>query len=274
MEKAKELEKKYDWLQAAKIFEEVSEIALTEENILEAARIQEQMGYSYFRSALQASTNKQFQHRMLQAVEADRRASELFQKLDDEKYAAKVFASQAKAVYASSWIETDPAKKRDLLNEWWDLNSNSLKLFEKIGDQLAIVTICNDLMEGSMDCKYWIAPNWEESVKLRKELISFGERAISILSKMNDVYQLARAYCWSSCYYLIDNVAVIEYEKELIEKGSVYCKQALKYSQKIGDPWLLGWSNQAAYYCALSTNDPDLEKILKKTIECLSLIHI
>jgi len=86
---------------------------------------------------------------MLQAVEAYWKANELFQKLDDEKYAAKVITSQAKAVYASSWIETNPAKKRDLLNKWWNLNSNALDSFEKIGDQLAIAATCNDMMEGS-----------------------------------------------------------------------------------------------------------------------------
>ena len=268
LNKAKENEKKYEWFQASKIYEEAVDIALTIKNILEVARIQEQMGYSFFRSALQASTNKQFQHRMLQAVEAYRNTSKFFQKINDERYSAKVITSQAKAVYASSWIETDPAKKRDLLNEWWNLNSNALELFEKIGDKLAIATTCNDMMEGSMDCRYWTFPNWKESKKFRDELLSLGERALKILSKTNEAHQLARTYCWLSNYYVMNNISVAETKKEFRVKGYVYVKKALEFSKNTRDAWLEGWSLLAEYYARFDSNNSLVKKNLKHSIEC------
>ena len=264
--KAKDLEKKYEWLQAAKVYSKAVDIEKAEP--LNAAELQEKMGYCLFRAALQSTTNTQFKHRMSRAVQSNRTASKLFQKCEDEDYLAKVISCQAREKYAASWIETDPKIKRALLNEWWRLNLQALRLNEKTGNLLAVAKICNDLMEGSMDCKYWIAPNLEESRKIRDDIISLGERALKILSKMNDDYQLARTHCWLSAYYSTNNITGLMVEPEFLAKALPNLEKAFKYSKKIGDSWLLGWAHRSAYNVAVYKNDPSLKGIIGKIIEC------
>ena len=88
LNKAKELEKRYDWLGAAKFYEKASD--LVSKDFLKAAELFERIGFCYFRAALQAETNKQFRNRMKLAVQAYERMVELVEKAEEEGKEAKI----------------------------------------------------------------------------------------------------------------------------------------------------------------------------------------
>ncbi|MEJ2241945.1 MAG: ATPase domain-containing protein, partial [Candidatus Bathyarchaeota archaeon] len=119
--------------------------------------------------------------------------------------------------------------------------SQIIKQLEKNGDQLAIAKTCYDMIENSFDFYYWMGTNTNESSIIRQELISLGEKAIKILKELNNPYELARAYCWTSWYYLFGSNLKYSEKDENIQKGSYYSKIAVETSQKTDDVTLIGW---------------------------------
>ncbi|MEJ2241734.1 MAG: hypothetical protein P8Y18_06300, partial [Candidatus Bathyarchaeota archaeon] len=145
-----------------------------------------------------------------------------------------------------------------MIDNWWTLKLNVLKIYEKTGNKLALARTYNEILENSTNCKYWFGMNGEEAKKIRDELISFGEKAIKILTEeIENNFELARAYCWTSWYYTLNNSIynIGLFKKEEIEKGLKYSKKALEISKKIEDKWLLSWSYQSAAFAANLEND-------------------
>jgi len=253
LNKAKEYEKKYEWIQAAECYRKASELVLAEKNVLRAADLNEKTSFCYYRAALQSTSNTQFNSRIEKAINFRSSAVGYLQKISAKNIEGRIFNSKAMISYYESWLETESLKRIALLNEWWNLKTKSMKSFETMGDKIAVATICNDMMEGSVDCRFWLGSTKEDSLKIRMELISLGDYAIEILEKNEDVYELARAYCWTSwcCLTFASNLNV---EEEVVNKGIAYSKKAIEYSQKTYDAWLIGWSNSSVGTAELIQN--------------------
>ena len=239
LKKAKEQEKKYQWLQAIKTYKKVLKLSSEVEKSVEKWKIYERMGYGFFRAALQAETRKQFELRMKFASKNYQQTFSILQKLGD-KEASKNHA-KAMVAYTNSWFEQDLSKMETLTDEWWTLEKKALEIYEKKKNIWDIGKTCNNLMEYSVDRRVFF--NSKEFLKRRKELINIGEKAISNLEKTGDEYELARAYCWTAWYYQIGLLDVSRKKDDLsYEKWFSYSKKALILSQKVGDGWLIGWA--------------------------------
>jgi hypothetical protein len=235
-------------VEAAKLHEQAAKSFLGKKMVKKAAEIREQMGFCFYRAALQAETHNDFRSRMKLAAGAYERAAELFEKVEEEGKRAKINHSRAMAAYASSWLVADPSKKRELLDEGWRLEKEVLKNYEETGDRLGYGTVCNELLEGCLNYRLWLASNWPELERMIEERFSYGEKAIVALSEVGDNYELARAYCWTSWYYAwaVWFRALEEKREEFGQKCLSYSKNALKLSEKIGDPYLISISNFSA----------------------------
>ncbi|MGD9131687.1 MAG: hypothetical protein PVH73_08975, partial [Candidatus Bathyarchaeota archaeon] len=262
LNKAKEHEKRYDWLGAANIYKKASGLASKEDDSLRASDLLERMGFCYSRAALQAETNESFRNRMKLAAKVYEHMVELFEKAKEEEKGANINHSKALVAYANSWLATNQPKKDTLLDEWWDLEKKTLKAHEEAGDLQAIGKTCNDLMQGSHVTRIWVLTQSERQ-KRYEELISLGERGIAALSEADDNYELARAYCWTGWTYSLAVIyAESEAKGELGQKGWSYSKKALELSEKIGDANLIGWSNNVASLVAMTYN-PDINLALE-----------
>ena len=251
LERAGVEEKGYNWVKAAKLYEQAAKSFLGKK-MVKAADISEQMGFCFYRAALQAETHKDFRSRMELAAGAYEKAAELFEKVEEAGKRARVNFSRAMAVYASSWLAKDPPKKRELLDECWRLEKEASKDYEEAGDRLGYGRVCNDLLEGCLFHRLWLESNWPELERMIEEGVSYGEKAIIALSEVGNDYELARAYSWTSFYYAwaVWLRALREKREEFVEKRLSYSKEALKLSEKIGDPYLVGISN---FFAGLGT---------------------
>ena len=90
LERAGVEEKRYGWLSAVDFYEKAFGLALKLEEFLKAAEIREQMGFCFFKAALQAETHEDFRSRMKLAAGAYERAAELFEKIEEEGKRAKI----------------------------------------------------------------------------------------------------------------------------------------------------------------------------------------
>jgi len=240
LNKAKEPESKYEWLQATKTYNKASKLSLELKNFVELGKINERIGYCFFRAALQAETKEQFENRMRLASKNYEQAFLIFQKFED-KEAGKNHA-KAMVAYTSSWFEHDLSKMETLLEEWWTLENKALAIYEKMKNPLDIGKTCNNLMEYSVDRRIFFRQT--EFQKRRKELIDIGEKAIAALVQTNDKYELARAYCWTAWYYGIGAGIWIRGKKRSPSqiKWLNYSTKALSLAKDVGDGWLIGWS--------------------------------
>jgi len=226
---------------------------LKEEDFEKAGEIYERMGYCFFRAALQAKTSRHFKGRMKLAVKSYERTVELFRKVAEDVNEAKISHSKALVNFANLWIEKAFSKRSLLLDEWWTLERETLRAHEKNGDFLAIGKVCNDMMQGCHDQRIWYAKDWFEFANIAEECFYLGDKAIEALSKVEDVYELARAYCWASWYYgffaLFGGYQNIR--DEFPKKSLEYSRKAVTLSEKTGDDHLIGWSYNSASLAAL-----------------------
>jgi tetratricopeptide (TPR) repeat protein len=243
LKKAKELEKKYEWLQAADCYKKASIILLKDKDFVKAAEFQENLGYCFFRAALQAETKEQFETRMQLASKKYEQTFLIFEKLEG-KEAGKNHA-KAMVAYTSSWCEHDLSKMEILLDEWWTLENKALSIYEKMQNPLDIGKTCNNILEYSVDRQIWfIWFNTKEYVNRYKKLLDIGEKAIAALRKTNYKYEIARAYCWTGWFYGRGPKGQ-QTLKDHLKKSQNYSKKALSLAKEIGDGWLIGWSYNA-----------------------------
>ncbi len=241
LEKAKEHKKNYEWLEAAEYYKRASKFTLEKNNLEKTGELSDLIGYCYFRAGLQSETKSIFKERMESSIKSYMNSIRFFQDSKSTDVLVKAENAKANVSYVKSWLEIEVSKKKMFLDEWWKTKSKILKIYEKEGNNLALAKTCNDMLEGSADCRCWLAKNWEETIEKKEKLITLGERAIEILAKEKDIHQLARAYCWTSWHSFIGAVGE-EIEETFRRNALNYSKKALELSREIDDAWLMGWS--------------------------------
>jgi len=259
LKKATELENKYEWLKAAEVYEKAFDLKTKNNEPKNSAELYNKKGFCFFKAAFQAESNYQFTRIMKLAIQSYEKAILFFKEIKNVDRIVSINNTLAKISYAKSWIEPNPSKKTIFIAEWWTLKSKVLDTYEKMGDQLHFGKICNDMLQNSYDSYYWIGRNSGELEEKRNKLISLGEKAITILSELNENHELARAYCWTSLFYLKDNLMELGSTEKEIKKGLIYSKKALKLSKKLGDAYLIGWSFHSTSHAANIQNDYDAQ---------------
>ncbi|MFX0212206.1 MAG: hypothetical protein ACFFDT_39905, partial [Candidatus Hodarchaeota archaeon] len=121
LKKAKELEKKYEWLQATECYRKATDLVLVEKHFLKAADLHDQMGFCFHKAALQAKTNTEFKKLLKQAIQAYEKEAKLLEEVGDENEHMKINHANALVAYTKSWFETNPRTTKKLLDKWWTL---------------------------------------------------------------------------------------------------------------------------------------------------------
>ena len=246
LDKAKEYEKKYEWLRAAEVYQEASNFTTKLESFERSAELYEKKGFCYFKAALQADTNDIFRDRIELALKTYKRSAELLQSIEENGKRAKISHAKALVAHVSSWLERSRPKKGKLSGEWWRLENEALEEYEKAGDLINIGKTCNNLLQFSLEYRFWLPTDFQDIKKMMDELLNLGEKSIKILSDLDDDYELARAYCYTGFYYSIV-VWWIGGNKDRVKEVKLRCieysQKALMYSKKIADSELSTWTH-------------------------------
>jgi len=245
LKKAKELEKKYEWLQATRYYEKATNFALKHNGLTKVAELQKKMGFCFFKAAFQAETNKQFRSRMKLAVRAYEEAVIHFEKVQEKGNIAQINHAKAMTHYVKFWLAEAPSKMKELVADWQKFEIEALKAYEDDGNLLGIGAICTNLAEGHLGLAISTISEWSLLEKKIEEGISYGEKAIEALSEVGDEYELARAYQWTSFNYAIAVwFRVLENRREEYGQKSInYSQKALTLSEKTKDAYLIAHSN-------------------------------
>jgi hypothetical protein len=244
LKQATDLEGKYEWLLATKLYNKASDLALEQKDSLEAAELEEKKGYCFYRASLQAESNPEFITRMEQAIQTYEREVRILEE-SEEINQAKVFHVKALISYMQSWLETSPFKKKELLEASVTLEGKALSEYERINDLYLIGKTCNNLNEYLFKL-FWIDQNPFERKKRITEMLRLAKKAIKALSNQNNNYELAKAYCESLKVGL--RISLQESSHEF--KANL--ETALELSKKTDDAWLISYSHRAAWNAAIS----------------------
>jgi len=254
--KAKELEKKYEWLQATEYYRKAVDIEIDRKHILRAVELQKKIAYCYYKSAFQSDTNNEFKKRMKLATKAYQKEIRILKTSKERNKQVKINQTRALVAYTKSWRVKNHDKKKKLLEEWWTLENQVLDAYEKAGDRHSVGVLCNDLLEFSHYTLFWYS-NYEEEMKLEKKAMRLAEKAISSLSKTNDLFELARAYCFASQWfsgYMHEAPEFRDSRPQILQKGYDYSKKALELALQTDDQWLIGHTFVSAWTAVVFHN--------------------
>jgi hypothetical protein len=171
LSEAEQLEKQYEWLQAAKLY---GKAVILVNNSVGGVEVLEKMGFNYYKAAMKAPTNEEFKNRMQLAIQTYKKGSELLKKKSEEHTQAKLNHFLALIAYASSCLEKDPEKKKKLLAEWWSLEKKAKEQYEKIGDLYSLAKTCNNLVEYSSYDWLWSSSTFKETKQIYEECIKIN----------------------------------------------------------------------------------------------------
>lgn len=249
MKKAREQEKEYRWLEAARSYEQ----ALHSESITVsfAAETWERIGVCYDRASRQAKDLEEFKKLRQLAVKAYKSAAEFFEKEDGLRNQGKSAECNAIAEYVRSWLASDPSEKRKALDECRVFGKKSLEAYEKAGDELSYGKMCNELLLCLLE-RLNVASDWREMRNVAEEGIAYADKAIAVLSKVGNKSELLRTYFTASLqswYAWISGQE--EKREELVRRSANYSEKALELSKEVDNPYYTAMSNWAAAFSTL-----------------------
>jgi len=248
--KAKEKEEKYEWLEAAKFYEQT--LKPESQNASFAAETWEKIGYCYTRASAQAEDLDGFRKTRQQAVEAYINAAKLLQNKDDLKSQGKSAQLYAIAKYVHSWLASNPVEKRKTLDECCILGRKSLEAYRNAGEELNCGKMCTDLLLCLLE-RLYVASDWNEMKNIAQEGTDCADKAVSILSKVGDKSELLRAYFTASLlFWYLAQITEQEEKREAFGQRSLsYSENGLKLSKEVDNLYYAAMSKWAAAFCTL-----------------------
>ncbi|MCW4026007.1 MAG: hypothetical protein NWE76_00805, partial [Candidatus Bathyarchaeota archaeon] len=259
---ATRFEKEYEWLQASDLYEQALGM-VDEGDYFRRGEIQEKIGHSLQRAAFQAGSREEFEAKMRQAIRAYNAARGLYERSGDEN-AAWMLRCGALSSYLSHWLASDPSEKRRHLDDSMKLEENAMMVFWNLGNKLEYGRTYNEL-----SLVFWHRAHreWDSQVrrKILEEGISWGEKAVAVLTELGDSYEIARAYitmafCWGVYRIFFEDLT------RGIEIFIEHLRKAVEFSERVGDAYLIGLSYIGFSYWAVRFEEepvPYLEKALK-----------
>jgi hypothetical protein len=131
LDEAKEHEKRYEWSQAAKILEKASLIFQKNNDYTKIVEINEKTGFCYFRAALQAQNNEENVERIKYAIQFYQKALDIVDSVDFPRKRIRINQNKAWIYFLNSFLGINILKKKSLLDEWWKLEKETLKIFNE-----------------------------------------------------------------------------------------------------------------------------------------------
>lgn len=225
LDQAREQEKEYDWLGAAESYKKALSL-LPEQDFSKMGQAYEHLGYAFHHAAMQAETVDEFRSRMGQSVAHYEKAREYFGRLSEAGENPRGLRCGAMSAYSAYWVTADVPEKKRLLHEAWRLAKESLKAFEAAGESLEYGRTFNQLVSSAIFI-FTLEWDFHEREKPVKEGVEFGERAIKLLSTLEDSRELAKA-----CAKTFTCLGVFGYYFQEVDEREGYFQKILGYWKK------------------------------------------
>jgi len=176
---ARDKETTYHWLESITFYTEALTSVVTQNEYRTDGELSERIGFCYHKAAMQAETREEFTKRIEEAIRAYDTAHRFYEKMENEQKAGRILRCRALTKYLGHWLTSNPAGKRELLDECWHLTKEALSIFEGSGNRLEY---CETYLKLSSAAVYNFQFQWDfqTSEKILREAIDYGERIITL----------------------------------------------------------------------------------------------
>jgi tetratricopeptide (TPR) repeat protein len=246
LSQATEREKVYDWLGAAEFYGKAfNSVPLTD--FSRRGEVQESVGYSFYRAAMQAENVAEFRGRMSQSVANYEKAKISYEKMSELGKTPRILRCDAMIAYMGYWLASDVSERKRLLDDCWRITKEALKAFEEAGDSLEYGKTYNQLSSSACD-RYVFEWNFQAREKIIREALERGENTITLVSDAGDPHELTRAYVKTAMYLNIVGwyfVSDMDEKDSLGKKGLDYWQKANELSEETASLELLSISGES-----------------------------
>jgi tetratricopeptide (TPR) repeat protein len=250
LERAKDQENKFGWLEAAKSYEEAINSGSMSLPIM--AETWERIGFCYSLASRRTETAEEFRRQRQMAAEAYENVARILESEHDQKNNGKIEQCNALALYVRSWLASDPSEKRRVLDECLTFGKRSLEAYKSVNDELNYGKMCKELLLCVFE-RLYVASDWEEMRDFVQEGIGYADRAIAFLSRVGSKTELLEAYYTASLqsWYAANVSEQEEKTKELVKRSMTCSDEALKLSKDADSPYHVAMANWASALCTL-----------------------
>jgi len=138
LERAEVEEKKYNWIEAAKLYERAANSFLDKNMIKEAAETKKKLGYAYMEAAHTVETTEEFIEFNNRTVNAFKEATNFFKKTEDKP---EELECKAMALFISATFKNSILDAKNLFNESYELLMKANELHSKKNNYEITLTV-------------------------------------------------------------------------------------------------------------------------------------
>jgi hypothetical protein len=275
---AKGQEEKYDWIGAVESYRKALDLT-SEQEAFKVGDTYERMGYASYKAAMQAESLDEFKKRVREASASCEKAKNFYRLTDDPEKKASALRCEATMAFMDYWLANEASEKRKLLNECWALTKGALDAFEGSGASLDYGKTYNRLSISPV-FQFTLESDFQARVRIMKEAVERGEKAMKFLSASENVSELARACaravvclgvfgyycqdgrerersyqkgldCWRKAKELSEEIATLEslfpvfgcqpiFGLEGSDEAFANCRKGLEFAMKTRDRFFIG----------------------------------
>ncbi|TKJ18341.1 MAG: hypothetical protein CEE43_18335 [Promethearchaeota archaeon Loki_b32] len=275
LEKAREEEKAYNWLDAVKLYKQAVNFYMDKKLVEKAAENNKNLGYAHARAADTIDTVEEYINQIKSAVEAYKEAMNLFKQLGNRSMELEC---EAEMFFTSGFLATSDMEGQKAYHQAIKLFSEASEIYSKEGDKESFARLmCRIASVSDLLMGYKI--NQEEYNRVAQQGGESAIKAWEISRKIGNIQILSESLNMELMigFNLLCNkdFKKNDYIKETIKKFFGKCNKSLAIIDNLDDPYALNlvYSVKGIWYCGFGyqfvEDEREQDEYLDKGIELL-----
>ncbi|MCZ2809707.1 MAG: hypothetical protein O2V44_10170, partial [Candidatus Bathyarchaeota archaeon] len=240
LERAGVEEKGYNWVEAAKLYEQAAKSFLGKKMVEEAAKTYKKLGYAYARAAETSETAEECVELNKRAIEAYKEAANLFKQTVNRP---EELECEAEALFASGSVASTVAEAKKAYSKSYELFSESSEHYSKEGDQESLARALSHAAVASYFQVIYCSDR-REIEQLAREGRDIADKAWKLSKEIGNIQSLAESlFAESSLSWLEMWIVPFKWDerwREYTRKSVLRCDESLKLAEGCDDPLVLG----------------------------------
>jgi predicted amidohydrolase len=251
LERAEVEEKGYNWVEAARLYDEAAKSFLGKKMVEEAAGAYKKLGYAYARAAGTAGTAEEYVELNKRAVKAYKEADNLFGQSGNRP---EELECEAEAFYVSASVAASVAEGKKAYSQSYELFIESSELYSKEDDKKSFARTLSRAAWASAYLVNYCSDRWEIE-QLTQKGREIADEAWKLSKDSSDLQSLAESL-FAEGWLSWTQMTIVAFKwnerwREYSRKFLSRCDESLKLVDGCDDPLIRGMSYLGAslWYC-------------------------
>jgi len=251
LERAKVEEKGYNWVEAARLYEEAAKSFLDKKMVEEAAGAYKKLGYACARAGRTAETAEEYVELNKRGIKAYKDAANLFKQTGNRP---EELECEAEALYVSGFVAGSVMEGKKAFSESYELFIESSELYSKEDDKESFARTLSRAAMASFCLTTYCSERWEiEQVHQKGREVA--DKAWNLSREIGNVQSLVESLFAGAGLDVVEMQIVTfkwderwrQHAKKFLLRGD----ESLKLAEGCDDPLVLGtiYSTVGSYNC-------------------------